>query len=488
MTYESLRGVPAVEPDAAPAALAAGAPRPAPTAAPLAQVAATPAVPPPTPFGDSSGDRRRLLRWMLYAGAPVLAIAAVWFITRGAPAAPAAAGHDHASGAPAAGSASPVMLSEDAARRIGVTYTVATIGPLAREVRTVGQVTFDETRVKAIAPKIDGWVERLDLNYLGMPVRVGDPLLAIYSPMLVTVQEELLLAKQLALDVVGGTPEATRSAAELLSSARRRLAYWDISQSDIDRIEQTGEVQRTLTLRAPVSGVVVEKSVLSGQKIMAGDALFRIADLSVVWVEGEVFEQDLSLVRVGRSVTAEFEALPGEQVMGRITYLYPTLNPETRTARVRVEMRNPGLRLKPGMYATLRFSAGSGLNVLSVPRSATLSTGTRSLVFVKRADGQLEPRDVTLGVAGVDRVEIISGLTAGDTVVASATFLVDAESNLGSALGGMGSMPGMDMSPPGAAKAPARPPSATVPKDTGSPLPDAMADMPGMKAPPTRRR
>jgi Cu(I)/Ag(I) efflux system membrane fusion protein len=379
------------------------------------------------------------------------------------------------------------MLSGDAARRIGVTYTIATAGPLAREVRTVGQVTFDETRVTAIAPKIDGWVERLDLNYLGMPVRAGDPLLAIYSPMLVTVQEELLLAKKLVVDVAGGTPEAGRSAAELLNSARRRLAYWDIPQADIDRIETSGEVQRALTLRAPVNGVVVEKSVLSGQKIMAGDALFRIADLSVVWVEGEVFEQDLSLVRIGRTVTAEFEALPGEQITGRIAYLYPTLNPDTRTARVRVELQNPDLRLKPGMYATIRFSAGSLLDVLSVPRSAVLSTGTRSLVFVKRGDGQLEPRDVTLGVAGVDRVEILSGLAAGDTVVASATFLVDAESNLGSALGGMGNMPGMDMSPPGAAKERARPPGAATPRDTGTPPPEAMADMPGMK-PPTRRR
>ncbi|MBL8960875.1 MAG: efflux RND transporter periplasmic adaptor subunit [Gemmatimonadetes bacterium] len=421
----------------------------------------------------------------------MLAIVAVLLVTRRAPSAPAAAaaGHEHTGGAPAASAAAPVMLSADASRRIGVTYTLATIGPLAREVRTVGQVTVDETRVKSISPKIDGWVERLDLNYLGMPVRAGDPLLAIYSPMLVTVQEELLLAKKLAMDVVGGTSEATRSAAELLSSARRRLAYWDIPQSDIDRIEQTGEVLRTLTLRSPVSGVVVEKSVFAGQKIMAGDAIFRIADLSIVWVEGEVFEQDLSLVRMGRTVTAEFEALPGEQVTGRIAYLYPTLNPDTRTARVRVEMRNPGLRLKPGMYATFRFSAGNRLNVLSVPRSAILSTGARSLVFVKRADGQLEPRDVTLGVAGVDRVEVRSGLEAGETVVASATFLVDAESNLGSALGGMGNMPGMDMSPAGAgAKAPARPPGTPSQKDTGTTAPDAMAEMPGMKPPPPARR
>ncbi len=460
---------------------------PAPNIASLSGRGATVAASHSAPFGNSPRGGRRMLRWVFYVGAPALAIAAVILFARRTASTPAvaAAGHEHAGGAAAASSASPVMLTRDAARRIGVTYTTATTGPLAREIRTVGQVTFDERRVKAVAPKIDGWVERLDLNYLGMPVREGDPLLAIYSPMLVTVQEELLLAQKLALDVVGGTSEARRSAAELLNSARRRLAYWDIPQADIDRIETGGEVQRTLTLRAPVSGVVVEKSVLAGQKIMAGDALFRIADLSVVWVEGEVFEQDLSLVRMGRTVTAEFEALPGHQIKGRISYLYPTLNPDTRTARVRVELQNPQLQLKPGMYATIRFSGGSRQDVLSVPRSAVLSTGTRSLVFLKRADGQLEPRDVTLGAAGVDRVEILAGLAAGDIVVASATFLIDAESNLGSALGGMGNMPGMDMSPPGATKGSVRPPGAGVPKDTGTP--ETMAGMSGMN-PPTPRR
>lgn len=403
-----------------------------------------------TPFGRSLGGGRRALRWSLYIAAPLLAIIVVLFFgQRSEPAAPAAGGgHEAMAGMTAGDSAQPVMLSAEGARRIGVTYTTASLGPLVREVRTVGQVTFDETRVKAIAPKIDGWVERLHVDYTGMPVEIGAPLLTIYSPMLVTAQEELLLAKKLALDVAGGTSEAARSAEELVSSARRRLAYWDIPPSDIDRIEQSGEVQRALTLRSPVGGVVIEKSVLGGQKIMAGEALYRVADLSVVWVEGEVFEQDLALARVGLSAIAEFEALPGERFTGRISYIYPTLNADTRTARVRVELANHGLRLKPGMYATLRFSGGSRGSVISLPRSAILSTGERSIVFVRRADGQLEPREIRVGIAGADRIEILSGLAAGETVVASATFLVDAESNLGSALGGMGNMPGMDLTTP----------------------------------------
>jgi membrane fusion protein, copper/silver efflux system len=310
---------------------------------------------------------------------------------------------------------------------------------------------------------VDGWVERLYVDFTGQAVVVGDPLLAIYSPMLVTAQEELLLAKRLTNDVAAGTPDAVRGANELLGSARRRLAYWDIRERDIAEIERTGDVRRTLTLRAPVGGVVVEKLVLSGQRIMAGETLYRVADLSVVWVEGEVFEQDLPTVRTGLPVTAEFEAFPGERWSGRITYIYPTLDPDTRTARVRLELPNPEKRLKPGMYATFLFTSPRRGDALSVPRSAVLSTGERSLVFVRRTDGRLEPRTVRVGVAAGDRVEVLAGLTAGETVVASATFLIDAESNLGSALGGMGDMPGMDMTAPTPA-----PPPVPAPKPTSA--------------------
>ena len=411
-----------------------------------------------SPFGAPSSGRRKALRWGLYAGVPLVVLAAVYFATRGPEPSTAGAGHDHGAAAAAVDSSRPVMLSPSEAQRIGVTYAVASVGALSKEIRTVGQVTFDETRVKAIAPKIDGWVEQLYVDVTGQPVRAGAPLLAIYSPMLVTAQEELLLARRLQADVAGGSDEARQSAAELLSSARRRLAYWDIPASDVARIERSGQVQRTLTLRAPVGGFVIEKNVLEGQRIMAGEALYKIADLSTVWIEGEVFEQDLAAVRTGQKVVAELQALPGRDFLGRIAYVYPTLNPETRTARVRVEMPNPGLRLKPGMYATFRLTAPGRAAALSVPRSAVLSTGERSLVFVKRADGMLEPRAVALGGAADDRIEILRGLAVGDTVVASATFLVDAESNLGSALGGMGNMPGMDIAVP--TRVPALPPPA----------------------------
>jgi membrane fusion protein, copper/silver efflux system len=322
-----------------------------------------------------------------------------------------------------------------------------TLGPLIREIRTVAQVTYDETRVKTISPKIDGWVEQLYVNYTGQPVSVGQPLLSIYSPMLVSAQEELLLASKLTTSLSGASSDTRSSANDLESAARRRLRYWDISPAEIERIERTGQVRKTLTLRSPVNGVVIEKNVLGGQKIMNGEALYKVADLSIVWIEGEVFERDLPAVRVGMTVTTEFDALPGELREGRIAYLYPTLNPDTRTARIRVALPNPGMRLKPGMYATIRIR-GVSSNAVSVPRSALLSTGERNLVFVRRKDGMLEPRSVSIGESTEDRTRIISGVSVGETVVASATFLVDAESNLGSSLGGMGDMPGMDIAKP----------------------------------------
>lgn len=397
---------------------------------------------------NTSSRGRRFLRWALYGGIPLAAIAVAYFATGDGGESAAANEHANHGAAPAASAAQPVMLSEADARRIGVTYAIAELTSLEREIRTVGQVTFNETRVTTISTKIDGWIERLHVNFEGQAIGAGTPLFAIYSPMLVTAQEELLLAKRLATDVAGGSADARENAASLLSSARRRLTYWDVSPADVARIESTGEVQRTLTLRSPVSGFVVQKNVLQGQRVMAGEPLYRIANLSTVWVEGEVFERDLPAVRLGQTVTAELDALPGRALRGRITYLYPTLNPDTRTSRVRVELPNPGLQLKPGMYATLRWPAGVAMSALTVPRSAVVSTGERQLAFVKRADGMLEPRLVNTGTFTGSRVEILSGLVAGDTVVASATFLVDAESNLNTLLGGMGNMPGMDMTAP----------------------------------------
>lgn len=432
----------------------------------------TPAQPAePSPMKPASPGSKRSIRGGILIGVVVVvAVAAAWWFTRSTRATTAAAGHNHAATA-ADTMRSPVMLTPEEARRIGVTYAVVTRGPLAEEVRTVGLVTYDETRVKTIAPKIDGWVEQLFVAFTGQPVEEGEPLLRVYAPLLVTAQEELLLAKKLVADVGAGNSDAARRAESLLASARRRLSYWDIPDEDVARIERTGEVQKTLTLRSPVRGVVVQKNVLAGQRIMAGEAVYQVADLREVWLEGEVFERDLAVMRLSQTVVAELAAFPGRPREGRIVYVSPTVAAETRTARIRVALQNPDLVLKPGMYATIRVRGTARTNVLQLPRSAVLVTGRRTLVFVKDADGMLVPRDVELGQTVGDRVEILRGVAAGETVVASATFLVDAESNLGSALGAMANMPGMDVSAP----KPAAPTKTTPAKQ-----PDSMATMPGM--------
>jgi Cu(I)/Ag(I) efflux system membrane fusion protein len=389
--------------------------------------------------------KSRLLR----IGSAVLLLittsALAWYLSRPASADTPVAAHQHGA-APASGP-SQVRLSPEAARRIGVTYAAVTRSSIAREIRAVAQVSYDETRVTTITTRADGWIERLYLNSSGQPVSRGDPLFAFYSPMIVTAEQDLVLARNLATGVESGTQDARDGAATLAASARRRLENWAVPEDEIARVEATGEVGRSVTLRSPVSGVVLEKPVLQGQRIMAGEVAYRIADLSTVWIEGQVFEQDLSAVQVGQSVTAEFQALPGTARTGRISYIAPMLGTETRTATVRVVLRNPGLSLKPGMYATIRFRAPT-VPVLSVPRSAVLVTGTRALAFLKRGDGSFEPRELTLGRTSDDRVEIRRGLAEGDSVVASATFLVDAESNLGTIMGGMGDMPGMDIGSP----------------------------------------
>jgi Cu(I)/Ag(I) efflux system membrane fusion protein len=215
--------------------------------------------------------------------------------------------------------------------------------------------------------------------------------------------------------------------------------------------------------------VVIQKFVVAGQRVTGGQSLYQLADLRTVWVQGEIFERDLSAVRIGQSVRATFEALPGIVRTGLITFIDPTVNTDTRTVRVRVALANPGLALKPGMYATLTAAVHPTTPALSVPRNAVLSTGERSMVFVKRPDGMLEPREITIGLAGDERVAVLHGLAMGDTVVASATFLVDAESNLGEAMGGMGGMPGMDMAPPTPAGAPKSHDSTAMPSTPGMP-------------------
>jgi len=437
---------------------------------------------------DLSRSARRVLRAALLALVPALAMVTAWWFTRTRTVAPGSSGHVDHSAMGTSDTTRPVLLDAASARRIGVTFAAVTREPLGRVIRTAGQVVVDETQVRTVALKVDGWVERLYVDYTGQRMSRGAPLLTLYSPMLVAAQEELLLARQLTRDVATSNEGTREGAADLVQAAWRRLLWWDVSESEIVRVERAGTAQRALTVFAPVGGVVLEKTVTAGQRVMAGEPLYRVADLSSVWVDGEVYERDLGSIRVDQQVKATFEALPGVTIYGRVTYVYPTLSPETRTARVRVTLPNPTSRLLPGMYATLRIASDDRASALSVPRGAVLATGDRQLVFVRRPDGRLEPRLVETGSASDARIEILRGVAMGDTVVASATFLVDAESNLESALGGMANMPGMEMPVPSPARSPAAAPSEgpIAPAPPSSPM-RGMQGTPDRSTPPASR-
>ena len=347
-----------------------------------------------------------------------------------------------------------VQLSAAQIRTFGVTFGTVEVRTLADQVRTVGIVNFDETRLAGVTPKFGGYVERLYVDFTGQPVRRGQPLLEIYSPELVAAQEELLLAAKLEADLSRTTvPGVPRGASDLVAAARQRLRLWDISDEQIERILTSGRAQRTLTLHAPVGGIVVEKNVLTGVAVQAGQTLYTIADLSEVWVEAELREADAGLVEEGSAVTVELAAFARAPLHGRVEYVYPTLQSEARTLKARIALPNPDGRIKPGMYATVRLNA-SGRSALTVPTSAVLNTGERRLVFVDMGEGRLMPHEVEIGRIAGGYAEVLAGLEPGQRVVTSAQYLLDSESNLAEVMksmmgmsGGsdMGSMEGMDM-------------------------------------------
>ena len=390
----------------------------------------------PSPFRPLPTGRS--LRRAAFLAAALATAALIWRF-----AAPGTTTHAHPEpGAEAAGSAETarVTLGADEQRAIGITFAVVLRDSLERVVRSVGIVAFDESRLTTVTSKVEGWVEALTIDFTGERVTRGQPLLSLYAPEIVTAQEELLLGLRLVGELQHGSEAARRSAEDLVAASRRKPAHWDVSSGEIAALEANGAASRTVSLRARATGFAVEKNVQVGQRVMPGDPLYRIADLRVVWVEGEVYERDLPLIIPGGLVRAAFTALPGIERRGRIAYVYPSVNGETRTIRVRVELSNADLALRPGMYATLEFES-PGRTTLSIPRSAALVTGKRTLVFLKGPNGRFEPREVTLGAGTDERYEVLTGLAEGDTVVASGTFLLDAESNLGSMLGGMGGMP-----------------------------------------------
>jgi membrane fusion protein, copper/silver efflux system len=337
-----------------------------------------------------------------------------------------------------------VTLPPEMAASLGVTIATAELGRTAHTVRATGHVVWDETRLATITPKFAGFVERLYVNSTGQRVRRGQPLLEIYSPALVAAQEELLSALRLDERLAGSmAPGVGQRAGLLAESARQKLRLWDISQAQIDELERTGVVRRTLTLHAPASGVVTEKLVVAGQAVEAGMSLYRLADPTMVWIDADIYDHDLRFVRTGAAAEVEVGAYPDARIAGRVSHIYPDVQQATRTARIRITLPNPDASIKPGMFATVHLSSSMGEEVVMVPRDALMRTGARDIVFVEVVPGTFALRPVQAGRETGGRVEILSGLAAGERVVARANFLLDAESRLMESMGAIGDMPGM---------------------------------------------
>jgi len=336
-----------------------------------------------------------------------------------------------------------VQITPERQQLIGVKIGPVEMRPLEKVIRTVGRVDYDEKRIVTVSLKIGGWIEDLYVDFTGRFVRKGEPLLTIYSPELVSTQEEYLVALQAKKFLTKSPfPEVAGSGDSIAESAKRRLKLWDITDEEIQKLEENGKSKKTLTLYSPFSGFVLEKSAYKGMNVMPGAALFKLADLSVVWLIADIYEYELPFIRLGQQASVQLSYTPGEIFTGKAIYIYPSLNPETRTAKVRFELPNPHGKLKPEMYANVEIKVHLGQK-LTVPEGAIIDTGLRQLAIIDKGNGYFEPREVKVGSKVDNYYEVIKGLKAGERVVTSANFLIDSESKLKEAVGGMAGMPGM---------------------------------------------
>ncbi len=332
-----------------------------------------------------------------------------------------------------------VKISVDKVQKLGVKTATASLRILNRNVRAVGRIEADERRIYTIAPKFEGWVEQLHVNATGDVVKAGQSLFDVYSPELISAQREYLIAVKgvSAMQGAGAEAEAQNGMQELAQASLMRLQSWDIGDDDLRKMRESGEVKRTIAYRSPVTGIVMEKAALKGMRFMSGEVLYKIADLSKLWIIADVSEQESSLIRVGQLAKVRLDAFPGREFSSRVSYVYPTLNQQTRTTPVRLEIANPNGNLRPGMFAQVELSGlGSKGRVVAVPDSAVIYSGRREIVLVELSEGRYEARVVKLGERSDDYVEIKDGIADGDKVVVSANFLIDAESNLKAVISG----------------------------------------------------
>ncbi|MGX2030318.1 efflux RND transporter periplasmic adaptor subunit [Methylocaldum gracile] len=338
------------------------------------------------------------------------------------------------------GGTNTMTISPERLQEIGVRFEIAEQRPLTRTIRTVGRVEIDERKLANVNIKIEGWIDRLYVSATGDRVKQGQILFTLYSPDLVATQQEYLLALQSVRDL--GTsefPEVAQGARSLLEVTRRRLLLWDITEDHIEDLERTGAVLKTLPIHAPISGTVIERKAVAGMYVKPGEPLYTIADLTSIWILGDIYEYELPLIKVGQTADVTLSYDPKTHFEARVDFIYPTLDPQTRTAKVRFTLANPEERLKPDMYANVELNVPLGLR-LAVPKDAVLETGERKIIFIHHGGGKLEWRNVTTGVRGAEWVEITEGIEPGDHVVTSANFLIDSESQLKAAVGGMAGM------------------------------------------------
>ncbi len=331
-----------------------------------------------------------------------------------------------------------VRISPSRLQTLGVQTELSASRAMAHTIRAVGTIEASERGLYTVSPKFEGWITTLYVNTTGATVRRGEPLLAAYSPELVTAQEEYRIAAEALKSMGDASPEARAGMQALVDGGLQRLRNWDIANTDLADLKAGGAIRQSLPLRSPADGVVIEMMARAGMRLMPGAPLFQIADLSNVWIVASVFEQDLGLLRPGQSAAVSVTAYPGRTFTGEVTFVYPTIEPETRTARIRIELPNEAGLLKPDLYGTVEIGAGENVAAVAIPESAVLDSGTRQAVLIDLGGGVFEPRQVELGLRGDGYVEVLKGLAAGQRVVVNGNFLIDAESNLKAAFGSLG--------------------------------------------------
>ena len=332
-----------------------------------------------------------------------------------------------------------IKLSPEKVQKLGVRTEPAARRDIGGTLRTVGTLQISERGLHTVAPRYEGWIEKLFVNTTGQAVAKGQPLMEVYSPELYSAQREFLLANGALKGLGDKASEARAGFTDLAGGALERLKNWDVDDALIRNLKERWQVSRTLVMTSPVNGIVLEKPSVAGKRFTPGEPLYQIADLSNLWLIADIFEQDIGSVRVGQKARFTMTAYPGEAFEGKVAFIYPLLDAGTRTAKVRIELSNRGGLLKPDMFGSVELAVGATRQALAVPDSAVIDSGTRRIVLVRPTEGRFEPREVKTGRHGDGYVEILDGVREGEAVVVRANFLIDAESNLKSALGGLSS-------------------------------------------------